>query len=97
MPPTVNDNFRNTNITSENIVMPEILEKYPNPNIMDMVVDYGIQITMYPFYKYSDEVIQYELLFNEYKTAFVPMAYAIKYLERMRTDLAAKNMQLGAL
>ncbi len=96
-PPIIKDDYRTTDVINETIVMPEILEKYPSPSIINMVVNYGVQITMYPFYKSSDELVQYELLFNEYKSAFIPMAYAIKYLDQLKSELESKNIQLGAL
>ena len=95
-PPLLKDDYKTTNLINENIVMPEILERYPSPSIIDMVVNHGIQITLYPFYKPSDELIQYEMLFNEYKSAFIPMAYAIKYLQQLEKELSVKKVQFGA-
>jgi hypothetical protein len=91
------DDFRTTNITNEKIVMPEVLERYPPPSIIDMVVNYGVQITLYPFYNYNDELIIYEKLFNENKSAIIPMAYAISYLDNTERSLASKKIKLGPL
>jgi hypothetical protein len=95
-PPMIKDDFRTTNIMEEQIVIPDVLEKYSQPNIIHMVVNYGVQITMYSFYRSSDNLTQYEDLFNQYKTSIIPMAYAINYLGKMETELAAKKLQLGS-
>jgi hypothetical protein len=96
-PPIIKDDYRTTNILEEKIVMPEILERYSNPSIINMVVNHGIQITLYSFYKSDDKLTQYEDLFNEYKSAIIPMAYAINYLGKMDIELAEKTIQIGAL
>jgi hypothetical protein len=96
-PPTIKDDYKTTNIMFERIVIPDSLERYPSPSIIDMVVNHGIQITLYPFYTYSDNLVQYELLFNEYKSAIIPMAYAITYLSRLEKELSVKKIQIGAL
>ena len=96
-PPIVMDDFQTTNITKEKIVMPEILERYPAPSIIEMVVNYGVQITLYPFYQQNDELNIYEQLFNEYKSAIIPMAYAIQYLDNTEKSLESKKIRFGPL
>lgn len=96
-PPVIMDDFKTTNITNEKIVIPEILERYPTPSIIDMVVNYGVQITLFPFYTNNDELIIYEKLFNEHKSAIIPMAYAISYLDNMERTIASKKIKLGPL
>ena len=95
-PPVIKDDFRTTNITEEQIIIPDVLEKNPQPSIINMVVNYGVQITMYSFYNSGDSLTQYEDLFNNHKSAIIPMAYAINYLGKMETELAAKKLQLGS-
>jgi hypothetical protein len=95
-PPVVNDDFKSSILIDEQIIIPDILEKNPQPSIIDMVVNYGVQITMYSFYIPSDMLAQYEDLFNYHKSAIIPMAYAINYLGRMETELASKQLQLGS-
>jgi hypothetical protein len=95
-PPMIKDDFRTTNILEEQIVIPDVSERYPPPSIIHMVVNYGVQITLYSFYKSDDNLTQYEHLFNQYKSAIIPMAYAINYLGKMETELAAKKIQLGS-
>jgi hypothetical protein len=95
-PPIIKDDFKTTNVMEEQIVIPDVLEKYSQPKIIDMVVNYGVQITMYSFYKTGDTLSQYEDLFNNYKSGIIPMAYAINYLGKMETELANKKLQLGS-
>ncbi len=93
--PIVNDDFKTTKIIEEQIITPDLLEIYPQPSIITMVVNYGVQITLYSFYKAGDNLTQYEDLFNYHKSAFIPMAYAINYLGKLETELASKTIQLG--
>jgi hypothetical protein len=95
-PPIINDDFKTTRIMEEQIIIPDPLEKYPQPSIIDMVVNYGVQITLYSFYNTGDKLTQYEDLFNYHKSAIIPMAYAINYLGKMETELASKTLQLGS-
>jgi len=95
-PPIVQDNFKITNIIHEKIVIPDLPEKTTAPNIIDMVINYGVQVVLYPFYKQSDNLTQSENLFNEYKSSFVPMAYAIQYLGRVKNELDNNRITFGS-
>lgn len=95
-PPIMKDDFQTTNIVVEQIVIPDIYEKYPTPTIINMVNNYGVQITMYPFYKSNDNLRQYEDLFNNFKSAIIPMAYAINYLGKLETDIESRKITIGA-
>jgi hypothetical protein len=95
--PVVHDNYRTTNINKESIVIPNTTYDEKQPSIVDMVLNYGCQIVLYPFYQRSDNLIEYEKLFNEYKTAFLPMAYAIKYLETRKHELQNSNPSFGGI
>lgn len=95
-PPILKDNFQKTNILVHNTIMPEVTESYSHPDIIKMVLDYGVQITAFSFYKRDDFLNRYEMLFNEYKSGFVPMSYAISYLSNMRSEMTGKKMAIGA-
>ena len=95
-PPILKDDFQKTNILVHNTIMPEVTESYSHPDIIKMVIDYGVQITAFSFYKRDDFLNRYEMLFNEYKSGFVPMSYAISYLSNMRSEMTGKKMALGA-
>ncbi len=94
-PPKITDNFKKTNISTMSGVVPDAAEIYPHPHIPDMVIDYGVQTTLYKFYKRDDELNLYEDLFNEYKSAFVPMAYAITYLKQKQQEITSKKITYG--
>lgn len=94
-PPSLTDNLKKTNITSMTSVVPDAAEIYPHPHIPDMVVDYGVQYNFYKFYKRDDELNLYEDLFNEYKSAIVPMAYAIRYLKQKQQEITSKKITYG--
>ena len=95
-PPVIMDDFKRTNILEEQIVIPDTTEKSPQPSIIDMVVNYGVQITMYSFYKTGDNLTQYEDLFNNYKSAIIPMAYAINHLGNTKYELEYKTIKMGS-
>lgn len=94
-PPVLKDDFKRTNIIEQQIVIPDVLEKYPQPSIINMVVNYGVQITMYSFYKSNENLVQYEDFFNNFKSAIVPMAYSVNYLGKLETELASKTIKMG--
>jgi hypothetical protein len=94
--PTIKDDFKTTNIVEEQIVIPDISETQQLPSIINMVVNYGVQITLYPFYKSDDKLTQYEDLFNNQRSAIIPMAYAINYLGKMETELASRKIKIGS-
>ena len=95
-PPLIKDNGFQTNITDEKIVIPDLLGEIKEPNIIDMVIDSGVQVTLYPFYlKKKEELNRYEALFNHYNSAIIPMAYAIRYLDELKTYFNNKRLQLG--
>jgi len=96
-PPVIKDDYQTTTIITEKIVMPETLERYPSPSIIDMVVNYGVQITLYPFYNNNEQLIIYEKLFNENKSAIIPMAYAISYLDNEEKSISSKKIKIGPL
>lgn len=94
-PPTIKDDYKTTNIMDEKIVMPDLLERYDSPSIINMVVNHGVQITLYAFYNQSQQLIQYNDLFDKNKSSFIPMAYAIKYAREIEKDLANANLIFG--
>jgi hypothetical protein len=95
-PPIIKDSGFETNIREEKMVIPDILGEHPPPSIIETVLNHGVQVTLYPFYIKKKEVLhQYEELFNHYGSAIIPMAYAIQYLEELRTYLSNKQLHLG--
>ena len=93
--PIINDDYKTTNIIKQQIVIPDILERHSPPSIINMVVNYGVQITMYSFYKSSDQLLQCEDFFNKQKSAIVLMARSINTLDKTKTDLEGKTLSLG--
>jgi len=94
-PPNIKDDFKSTNIIVYNTLFPDSAELQPHPDIINTVVNYGIQVTAYKFYARDDMLNRYEMLFDEYKCGFVPMAYAISYLSTMNNEVSGKKMVMG--
>ena len=74
-----------TNVKNMTMVIPDTIPFSiynffkPQMNIFNYISQYGSQNIMYPFYNtvYLD---MYESLFDEYYTAFVPLGYAVRYI-----------------
>jgi hypothetical protein len=61
-----------------------------------MVVNHGVQITLYSFYKFDEKLVQYEDLFNHHKSAIIPMAYVINYLGKTKTEIENKRLRMSS-
>jgi hypothetical protein len=53
-----------------------------NPKMFDLLKKHGIQTAQYMFYLPDDELYKYEEMFNYYNSAFLPMGYALSYVEK---------------
>jgi len=54
-----------------------------NSDSLNLIQKYGAQFTAQAFYKPDAKLKSYEAMFSKYKTAFVPMATAIKYIKTL--------------
>ena len=90
-PPNVKNDFKSTNVIVYNTLMSDLATLYPHPDIIKTVLSYGIQVTTYKFYARDDMLTRYEMLFDQYKSGFVPMAYAISYLSTMKNESIGKT------
>jgi hypothetical protein len=78
-------------------VIPDTNEQHVQPSLIDMIVDHGVQMTMYKYYNNVDNLAQHEDLFNQYLGGIIPMSYAILYLKQVREDISGKTLNFGAL
>jgi hypothetical protein len=62
-----------TNIDKHTTIMPETTESYPIPNIHNVVLRYGCQNLLIPFYVNNPMITLYESVFDDQETAFIPM------------------------
>ena len=79
----IDDNNLTTDLEKLQMVMPN-QEKY-NTNIPDIIFNFGIQIFPAKFYAHSDELEDYEDLFNQNSHGIVPMGAMIYYLQKRQT------------
>ena len=85
-PPSINSDGKTitttTGNTSINMTCPD---NDTNPNILpiyNLIKNYGINVILFPFYSTNAETTNYNKIFNNYKTSFVPMGYAINYANK---------------
>jgi hypothetical protein len=62
-----------TNVIKHSTIMPDATESYPIPNIHNMVLNFGCQNFLIPFYANDPMISLYETVFDDQSTAFVPM------------------------
>jgi hypothetical protein len=82
-----NDNL-STTIKTMKLTVPDLKNaRTNNPVLSDFILSYGCQIVPYRFYKKDEQLENYEVFFNDNKTAFVPFAVAISYFQK-KLDVA---------
>jgi len=82
-PPVIMDDFTTTNATNLYLAVPDSIVNAKNPVPFDFMLKYGIQNIAYQFWNKSDKNLEtYESIFSEYKTAFVPFAYALQFSKK---------------
>jgi len=86
-PPVIMDDFVTTNATNVSLAVPDPVLNVKNPLVFDYIVNYGIQNIAYQFWNKDKNLVIYESVFNEYKTSFVPFAYAIQYFKNLHQNL----------
>lgn len=73
-----------TDIKHMRVVVPDLnFKNTKNPNVENLITQYGVQIVPYRFNSNDGGLTNYEELFDyqKFRTAFVPLASAIKYIE----------------
>lgn len=84
-PPTIDDSntisFYNNKV-SFSMAFPD----NENPHIFCFIKNYGIQIIMMKYYEWNHQLEYYEQMFDNYGSAFVPMAYLINYIHNYNLD-----------
>jgi hypothetical protein len=48
------------------------------------MLDYGYQTVAYQFWKNDENLIKYESIFNQFKSAIVPFAYTLYFLKQQK-------------
>ena len=75
-----------TDIRHMRVVLPDIdYKSISNPNIDKLITDYGAQIVPYRLYSKDGGLTKYEALFDyqKHRSAFVPLANAISYIQEL--------------
>lgn len=85
--PNIKDDGKNTDVSMMKLVMPNmtpnIVGMVQNSIYYPMVLNYGAQIVLYPFYIVDMYLGQYETAFANGKSAFVPLVKMIPILNNM--------------
>lgn len=77
--------------TFNQVVPDNYLSSQNNPNIFVSIKDYGNQVNMFQYYKNDIYLIEYENIFKNYNSAFVPMAYCLSYIDNYATPSKLGN------
>lgn len=84
-PVMIKDDNVSTTSESSKLVVP-ISKNTQNPNMLKMVLRYGMQIVAYKYDQQDEELEKCEAFFNDNKGGIVPLAAAITYFERIDTE-----------
>jgi len=76
-----------TDISKMRVVLPDNnFKNVQNPNYTDFVSKFGSQILAYRFYVLDKNLKNYETFFDDNKSAFVPLAIAIEYIQKTNNN-----------
>jgi hypothetical protein len=80
MPINILDNNFNTDVKRMKLAYPDLVPlTKTNPIIREFITQYGCQIVPNQFYYNDDNLEQYEKLFNEVQSAFIPLSIVLRY------------------
>jgi len=84
IPINVNNDNKTTDVKTMKLVVPNTkYDNSKNPNISDFILKYSAQIPAFRFYKNDRPLQVYEEFFDDYGSAFVPLATAIPYFKKL--------------
>jgi hypothetical protein len=89
-PPVIMNDFKTTNANSIQFVVPPPIGKNKNPDlnmIKQYITQYGIQNIAFQFWDTTTNLDIYESIFQNYKTAFIPLAYIVRDLNQNNLNL----------
>jgi|TARA_Y100000389_G_scaffold197029_1_gene230868 hypothetical protein len=79
-----NDNI-NTNVNHMKLVVPDTFnDNIKNPNLSDLILKYGVQISPFCFYKNDLQLNNYEEFFNDNYASFIPLGVALSYFKKLK-------------
>ena len=87
-PVLIKDDNVTTSATTSRLVLP-LSKNSENPDILKMILRYGIQIVGYKYDQQNEQLEKSEAFFNDNKGGIVPLAAAITYFDRI--DQEAKK------
>ena len=87
-PILIKDDNVTTSAISSRLVVP-LSKNSENPNMLKMILRYGIQIVGYKYDQQNEQLEKSEAFFNDNKGGIVPLAAAITYFDRI--DQEAKK------
>lgn len=81
-PILIKDDNVTTSASSSRVVLP-LSKNSENPNMLKMILRYGIQIVGYKYDQQNENLEKCEAFFNDNKGGIVPLAAAITYFDRI--------------
>ena len=84
LPPVIYDDYTHTNASELYLAVPDQILNVKNPKVSSFMLDYGYQTVAYQFWKNDENLIKYESIFNQFKSAIVPFAYTLYFLKQQK-------------
>ena len=75
-----------TDVKAMRLVVPDLGTNITNPSIYEFVIDYATQMVCYPFYNKDNNLINYERVFRDNKSAFIPISQIVPYLNEKNNN-----------
>jgi len=84
LPPVIYDDYTQTNAKNLYLAVPDQILNVKNPKVSSFMLDFGIQNVAYQFWKNDENLVKYESIFNQFKSAIVPFAYTLYFLKQQK-------------
>jgi hypothetical protein len=84
--PHIFDDGVYTDVSTFQMAVPKLNSHVANPPYSTFIINYGIQIALYPFYINDTNLTSYIAMFNTNESAFVPISTAINYYNKINSN-----------
>jgi len=82
-PSLIKDDDLHTTVKTMVMAVPDVASSESNPKIDDFIVKYGSQLVGYRFHILDDNLMRYEMMFDNLLAGCVPLSSAIPYIMRL--------------
>lgn len=82
-PSLIKDDDTRTTVKTMIMAVPDVVSSRSNPKIDDFILKHGSQLVAYRFHILDDNLLRYEMLFDNLSAGCVPLSSAIPYIMRL--------------